>query len=149
MNNPCFGLNRQNLIDILEKHAMTSGGLAIATTTTKVKTASAVYYFISGKLYVLAATDNLFTLSGTVTTTGYYNVYVLTVNAAGTCVATMGTEATTLAGVVFPATPAASAVVGFVIILTGAAPFIGGTTALTGGTVTVVYVNATAPMRFA
>jgi len=148
MNDPSFGLSRQSLIDILEKHAMTSGGLAIGSDTTKVKTASATYYFISGKLYVLAATDDLIAPSGVITD-GYYNVFVLTVNAAGTAAIAMGTEAVALEDVVFPATPAASAVVGFVIVRTVGSDFTGGTTALTGGDVTVVYVNATAPMRFA
>ena len=147
MNDPVFGLNNQNLIDALQKHAITTGTLAIGSDTTKVKTTTDTYYFISGKLYVLAATDDLFTLSGTISD-GYYNVYVLTVNAAGTVAAAMGTEATTVAGVVFPSTPAASAVVGFVLVYTIGATFIGGTTALSAGTVTDVYINATAPMRF-
>ena len=159
MNNPSFGLNRQNLIDILEKHAMNSGALAIkAGGNVLAKTVSDVYYFIGGKLYKLAACD-MATLVGTIhnsgTTLDMINVFVFTVNAAGTVAVAMGTEAATLANVVFPATPVASAVIGFLIIdlATGAGTgdFVGGTTALDDATVvpTAVYINATAPMRFA
>lgn len=150
MNNPVFGLNNQNLIDILEKHAMTTGGLAIKTgSSPTVKTVTDVYYFIGGKIYKLAAGD-MAALAGTVTN-AYFNVFVFTVNAAGTVTTAMGTQATTLAGVVFPATPAASAVIGFVIINpTGSGNFVGGTSALDGATTpNAVYINAVSPMRFA
>lgn len=157
MNDPVFGLSRQNLIDVLEKHVLNSGGLAISGTTTKVQAANDVYYFIGGNLYKLAAGD-MAVLSGTIHNSGtnldQINVFVFTVDAAGTVATAMGTEASTLAGVVFPSTPAASVVIGFVIIdlATGAGTgdFVGGTTALNDGTVvpSAVYVNATCPMRF-
>src|SRR5690349_13668549 len=78
--------------------ALTTGGLATAATNTKVKTATAVYSVINGAPILKAATDNLFTLSGSVTN-AKFNVYVFTLNAAGTAAAYMGTEASTLAGV--------------------------------------------------
>ena len=146
MNDPVFGLNNQNLVDALEKHVINSGALAIAGGTLTALIANDVYYFISGSLYVLAAAD-MPALSGTISD-GYYNVYVFTVDAAGTTASAMGTEATTVAGVVFPSTPADSVVIGFVLVYTTGATFIGGTTALSAGTVTDVYFNATAPMRF-
>lgn len=151
MNNSCFGLNRQNLIDILEKHVFQSGALAIKTGSSAVaKTAAAVYYFVAGKLYTKAAGD-MAALAGTVTN-AKFNVFVFTVNAAGTVATAMGTEGATIDAIVFPATPVASVVIGFVIINpTGTGNFVGGTTALDDGTVvpTAVYINATAPLRFA
>jgi len=151
VNDPVFGLHNQNLIDALQKHVFQSGALAIKTGGSALaKTAAAVYYFIGGKLYTKAAGD-MAALDGTVTN-AKFNVFVFTVNAAGTVATAMGTEGDTLADVVFPATPAASAVIGFVIINpTGTGNFVGGTTALDDGTVTpnAVYINAIPPLRFA
>jgi len=157
MNSSRFGLHKQDLIDVLEKHVFNSGGLVIATDTTQAQTANDVYYFIGGKLYALAASD-MASLVGTVnnsgTTLDMINVFVFTVNAAGTVATTMGTEAAALEDVVFPDTPADEVVIGFVIIdlATGAGTgdFVGGTTDLDDGTVvpSAVYINATAPMRF-
>src|SRR5882762_1593570 len=76
--------------------ALTTGGLATAGTNTKVKTASAVYSVINGAPILKATTDNLWTLSGTVTN-AKFNVYVLCLDATGTAFAYMGTEASTLA----------------------------------------------------
>src|SRR5258705_28080 len=75
--------------------------VCILANTTKVKTASAVYSINNGGPVLKATTDNLFTLAGTVTN-AKFNVYVLTLNASGTANAYMGTEAATLAAVVFP-----------------------------------------------
>ena len=151
MNDPVFGQSNQNLVDILEKHVMGSGGLAIKTGGSAVaKTASDVYYWIAGKIYKKAAGD-MAALAGTVTA-AKFNVFVFTVNAAGTVATAMGTEGATIDAIVFPATPAASAVIGFVIINPlGTGNFVGGTTALDDGTVTptAVYINAVPPMRFA
>ena len=150
MNNSTFGLHKQNLIDILEKHVWNSGALAISTGgAATAKTASDVYYTIGGKLYKLAAAT-LTALSGTVTA-AYFNVFVFAVDSDGNVSCTMGTEATTLAEVAFPATPSDEAVIGYIIINPlGTGNFVGGTTALDDGTVTptAVYINATAPMRF-
>jgi len=158
MNNHSFGLSNQNLMDILEKYALTTGGLAIASVTSKVQTATDVYYFLSGKLYKLAATDNLIVLSGTINNSGatldMINVFVFSVDFAGTVTATMGTEAAALENVVFPATPAGEAVIGFIIVdmatNAGTGDFVGGTTLLTGGTPNpaVTYFDTIAPIRF-
>ena len=148
MNDPVFGLSDQNLIDLLEKHVLNSGGLAIkAGSNVAAKTASAVYYFIGGKLYTKAAGD-MAALSGTITN-GKVNVFVFTVNAAGTVATAMGTEGATIDAVVFPTTPAASAVIGFVYLTPANVNFVGGTSFLDGANITAVYVNAVPPMRFA
>lgn len=126
-----------------------SPALAIATTTTKVKTAATVYGMIDGALVTKAATDNFWTLAGTVTN-AKYNVFVLMIDASGNAVAAMGTEASSLAGVVFPVVPANKIVLGFVVIHpTGTGDFVGGTTALSDGTVVpnAVYVNTPFPFN--
>lgn len=117
--------------------------LAIATTTTKVKTTNAIYGVINGVPFLKANTDNLWTLSGTVTN-AKWNIFCLTLKADGTANAYMGVEASTLAGVTWPTIPQGEIMVGFVVINpSGTGSFVGGTTALNDGTVipAAVYVN--------
>lgn len=124
-------------------HALTTGTLGIATTTSRVRTSAAVYSLIDGALCLKASTDNLFILAGTVNN-ATFNVFVLTLKADGTGTARMGTAGASLAAVAWPAIPAGEIVVGFVIINpTGTGNFVGGTTALNDGTVVpnAVYVN--------
>jgi hypothetical protein len=126
-----------------------SVGLAIGTTTQKVKIAAATKALINGALVTKAITDDAFTLAGTVTN-AKFNVFVMTMNASGTCVALMGTEGATLAAILWPAIPAGSVVLGYVIINpTGTGNFVGGTTALSDGTVVpnAVYVNTPFPFN--
>ncbi len=147
MNDPVFGLSNQNLIDVLEKHVLNSGGLVIkGGSNVAAKTANDVYYFIGGKLYMEAAGD-MATLSGTITN-GKVNVFVFTVNAAGTVATAMGTEGATIDAIVFPSTPAASVVIGFVYLTPANTNFVGGTSYLDGANITAVYINADQPMRF-
>lgn len=125
-----------------------SAGIAIATTTTKVKTASAVYAMINGALVAKAATDNFWTLSGTVTN-AKNNVYVLCMDASGNAAAFMGTEASTIAGIVWPVVPDGYVVFGFVFVNpSGTGNFIGGTTALSDGTVVPNAVYIDTPFAF-
>lgn len=127
---------------------ITATTIAIATTTTQVRTSTTTArYTVNGKTVTKAATDNLWTLAGTVTN-ARHNVFVLYLDAAGTASARMGQESTTLAGVRFPETPAGCCPVGMVFINpTGTGNFVGGTTPL--GDVTVVpnavYVPITGP----
>jgi hypothetical protein len=128
---------------------LNSGAIAIGTMTQKVKTAAIIYYTINGSLCTKAVTDDAFTLAGTVTN-AKFNVFLLSINASGTCVATMGTEAATLAGVTIPAVPSGSVCVGLLIINpTGTGNFVGGTTALTDGTVVpnAVYIDTPFPFN--
>lgn len=129
----------------------TSTAIAIGTTTTKVKTATATRFFINDVYGLLAATDDFWTLSGTVTN-AKFNVFVLYITSAGVAGSIMGTEGATRATVVMPAVPANCAIVGFVEINpTGTGNFVGGTTALTDATVVpnAVYVNTTSTMHLA
>lgn len=119
-------------------------GLAIAGTASKVKTSYAVYGLVDGAIFTKAATDNLWTLAGTVVN-ATFNVFVLTLKVDGTATARMGTAGATLAAVVFPVIPADEIVVGFVVVNpTGTGNFVGGTTALNDATVVpnAAYVNA-------
>lgn len=126
-----------------------SAGLAIGTgSKKKVKIVNAIYAYVDGVPLTVAASSEV-ALSGTVVN-AKYNVYVLSVNSAGTVTATMGTDGATLAAVVWPTKPADEAIVGFVIIHpSGTGNFVGATTDLDDGTVVpnAVYVNCTAPFN--
>jgi hypothetical protein len=127
----------------LTSRLLVSGALAIHGSASAVaKIGSTAYYMIDGVIYSKTTADTS-ALTGTVTN-ARFNVFVFTLNAAGTFHTYMGTEATTLAGVVFPTIPDGEVSVGFVIINpTGSGNFVGGTTALDDGTVVpgAIYVN--------
>ena len=122
---------------------LTTGALAIhGAGSALAKTVNTIYFMIDGQVYSKTAADCA-ALVGTVTN-AKFNVFVFSVNAAGTFATQMGTEAATLGGVVFPAVPDGSVAVGFVIINpTGTGNFTGGTTPLDDATVVpnAVYVN--------
>jgi len=114
-----------------------SAGLVIkAGASPTVKTgASACRAIANGVLRSIAAATDMAALSGIVLTTTF-NVFVFTINSAGTLATTMGTAGATLAAVKFPTIPVGSAVIGYTIINpTGAGSFVGGTTALDDGAV--------------
>jgi hypothetical protein len=133
----------EKLQDGLTHQIFNSGALAIKTSSSALaKTANAVYGIVDGVLVTKAAAD-MAALSGTVTN-AKFNVFCFYVNAAGTLTTLMGTEAATLAGVVFPTKVDGTVMIGFVIINpTGTGNFVGGTTALDDATVApnAVYVN--------
>jgi len=141
----------RDLFDKLQRavtsNVLNSGGLAIKTSSSALaKSVNTVYFLIDGSMFSKAAAD-MAALAGTVTN-AKYNVYVFTVNSAGTLATSMGTEGATLGGVVFPTISDGQAVIGFVIINpTGTGNFVGGTTALDDGTVVpnAVYVNTPFP----
>jgi hypothetical protein len=122
---------------------LVSGALAIHGSGSAVpKTTATIYFMIDGQVYSKTAADTS-ALAGSVTN-AKFNVFVISVNAAGTFKSYMGTEAATLGGVVFPAIADGEVAVGFVIVNpTGTGPFAGGTTPLDDATVTpnAVYIN--------
>lgn len=61
-----------------------AAGLASGTTPAKVKTANAIGYTINGRTYNKAATDDLFTLAGTVMAAGEVQAIFLLLDASGT-----------------------------------------------------------------
>src|ERR1035437_673665 len=122
---------------------LVSGALAIhGSTSALAKFASTIYYMIDGQVYSKTTADCA-ALAGTVHN-AKFNVFVFSVNAAGTLATQMGTEAATLGGVVFPAVADGSVAIGFVIVNpTGSGDFAGGTAHLDddASTPNAVYIN--------
>jgi hypothetical protein len=132
-----------NVIDRMKSCTFGSAGLVIKTGgSAVVKGGSAFVYAANGVLVSKAANTDMAALSGTVADSKF-NVFCFFGDSAGTLTSSMGTEAATLAAVVWPTIPANKAMIGFIIVATSGASFIGGTTALDAGTVTVTYVNTT------
>lgn len=139
----------RNVIAKVQKQLITmvqnSGGLAIkAGSSALAKTVNTITCVIDGVLVQKAAADCA-VLSGATVADGSKNVYVFCVDAAGTFTTLPGTQATTIAGIVWPTIPSNVAVVGYLIVATAAATFVPGTTALDAGTVTATYVNTPFP----
>ena len=122
---------------------LVSGALAIhGSSSALAKFANTIYFMIDGQLYSKTTADCA-ALAGTVTNTKF-NVFVFSVNAAGTLATQMGTQAATLGGVVFPTVADGSVAIGFVIVNpTGSGDFAGGTAHLDddASTPNAVYVN--------
>lgn len=133
------------LFEQLRSQSNSSAGLVIkAGASALVKTGAAVYHYISQgiKGRIAAATD-MPALVGTVTN-ALFNVYVFSVDKAGTTYVQMGTEGVTEAGIKFPPLDPTRAVIGYIVVNpTGTGNFVGGTTALDDATVVpnVVYIN--------
>lgn len=129
----------------LNSCALTSAGLVIkAGGGVLVKTgATKTTLSVEGVLVSLAAATDMPALVGTVLT-ATFNVFVFSVDKAGTAYVQMGTAAATLAGVKFPVVPDTRAIVGFIVVNpTGTGSFVGGTSALDDVTIVpnVVYNN--------
>lgn len=128
----------------LRSQCLGSAGLAIkAGGSALAKAVNVTVASANGVLVKLTANTDMAALSGTVTN-AKFNVFVFTVNSAGTLYTQMGTEGGTLAAVRWPAIDQKRAIIGFVIINpTGTGNFVGGTTPLDDATVVpnAVYVN--------
>src|SRR5580698_3606066 len=128
-----------NLFDKLQRlvvnKILAKGTLAIhGASSPVVKTTTTLYAMVDTVMVKLAAAD-LTALVGTVVN-ATFNVFVFTINAAGTVKVYMGTAGSTLAAMVFPTTPDGESPIGFVFINpTGTGSFVGGTTNLDDGTV--------------
>lgn len=130
------------IFDRFSACAVSSAGLAIkAGGSTLAKTGSAVTTLLTSAagaskstLVQIAASTDMPALSGSITA-GSYNVFCFFVDSAGNLTSAMGTESTTLAGVVFPPFPTGQALVGFLTV-TYASTFVGGTTPLDTATTT-------------
>jgi hypothetical protein len=102
-----------------------AGGSALAKTG-----ATITHYMIKGKSGQIDASTDLPAFAGTVTA-DMFNVFVYTVNSAGTTALTMGTEAATEAAVKWPKINPEHAILAFIKINpTGTGNFVGGTSAL-------------------
>jgi len=136
----------------LKSVSLSDAGLVIkAGGSAVVKTGAAAWYgLVNGKLVTKAAATDMAALSGTVVN-ATFNVFVFTVNSAGTLVTTMGTAGASLATVKFPKIDDSHCVIGFVIINpTGTGNFVGGTTALDDATVVpnAVYIDDTGAVAY-
>jgi len=124
----------------LSTQTLTSGALAQAGTTTKMKTAAIVHYFVNGAGRSKAITDNLWDpLAGFVVNIGKSNVLCLYLAADGTASSAFGTEVTTvdgigLSGLRFPPHPESKVMVGFVILTGGVTAWTAGTSTFTTST---------------
>lgn len=127
----------ESIILALNTQATATAGLVISATTTKAKIgATAFHAIVQGILVTLAAATDMPALAGTVTN-AKFNVFVFTIDSAGTTYVQMGTEGATLATIKWPEITPKRAIIGYVTINpTGTGNFVGGTTAL--GDVTVV-----------
>jgi hypothetical protein len=133
--------------------AVASGQSALLGSTTlaigsvsaaDVKVTNNSYALVGGVLVAITAAE--VDLTGIDITDGTSNAVGIFVNAAGTLSAVAGTAAATVAGIVLPQASATRALLGYVIITTTGADFTGGTTLLSAGTVTDVYIDTVGPI---
>lgn len=120
----------------------TSAGLAIhGGGSTLAKTGAAAW---AGTAYgipvTVPASTDMPALVGTITQSSY-NCWCFFVDSAGVVTSLFGKEGTSYGAWRFPPFPDKKALLGYIVVTNSGAPFIGGTTALDNGTVTVVYVN--------
>ena len=129
---------------------LSKAGVAIGGTTSKVKilapNGAGVDFAIAGKLYHKADGDDIFTLTGAALTALYSTLYLLCLNASGTASVVRGSDVLTASVALgvplyWPTPVASTCPVAAVRIDAGADAFTPGTTALTGGTVTVTYYD--------
>ena len=129
---------------------MSVAGLAIGTTTSKAKTVNRLDYTIGGRAYSKAATDDLFTLSGTALAVNEVCAFFLWLDSSGAASITQSAikkNSTAASGYVegafeWPSSPT-KACVGMLKVSTAVAPTVTpGSTALSASNVTTTYVNA-------
>jgi len=126
-------------------------GLAIATTTSKAKTAApngaGTDFAIKGILYHLADADNNIVFTAATQAALYSILYLVCVTAANVITAVPGTAVLTAditsgkSVLTWPEATANTCPIGAIRVDAGASAFVAGTTALTGGTVTVTYYD--------
>jgi len=130
---------------------LSKGGLGIAGTTSKARltapNGAGVDFAIGGKLYHVGEADNLVVLTGAVQTALYSKIYLVCIDSANTITVVAGTEVLTTAVAAgttplqWPTPTANTCAIGAIRVDAGAGAFTPGTTALTGGTVTVTYYD--------
>jgi hypothetical protein len=152
LNALCSRLDGWELLKVLEGvyerfrcQTVTSAALRIkgGSASPTVQTNAVSYYVVRGTLVKIASGTDWTALSGSVTN-AMFNVFVFTVDTAGTKYVQMGTEGATLGAVQWPVIDSKRAIAGFLIINpTGTGGFTGGTTDLDDATVVpnAVFVN--------
>lgn len=135
---------------------LANAGIAIATTTTKAKTANTMPFQINGSFYSLAATDNFWTLAGTVVAASSWQKYLLLVDTAGAATIQEATQSLISAAAVsysnvsglgrwaplLTVLNAGKVIAGYLTVATDAThTFTPGTTALGATGITTTYTN--------
>ncbi len=136
--------------------ALSAGGITTATTTSQVKSVNTITFLVNGVFKSKAATDPLWTLSGTTVQASSFQKYALLLNASGTASIQEATQNTTSLATVawtnvsnysqwspfLTLANAATTVVGVLSITTSSAgTFIPGTTLLGAAQVTAAFVD--------
>jgi lysophospholipase L1-like esterase len=116
---------------------------AIATVTSQAKTTNQVDYAISGQVFRLAASDNFWTLTGSVVAISSWQKYLLMVDGSGVATVQAGLASTvSAAAVTLPAPPAGKAIIGVLTVATnGATTFTPGTTLLGAAGITATFID--------
>lgn len=148
---PAFDETRQELVKLMadflyitKNHTgSTAPACARGTTATKAKTTNNTTYICGGAPIAKAATDDLWTLSGTTVAVSSWQKYLLLLDASGTASIQEGVQSTTSAAAVKMARPAAGqTVIGVITVATnGSTTFIPGTTALNAAGITATFVD--------
>ena len=125
------------ILNRFQSCALNGAGLVIkAGSSALAKTGASVFHYIAeGVKGRISAGTDMPALVGTVTN-AMFNVFVFSVDKAGTLSVQMGVEGATEAAIKWPKLDQRKAVVGFLVINpTGTGNFVGGTTALDDATV--------------
>lgn len=135
---------------------LTAAGITIATTASKVKTANTLVFTVAGVFYSLNASDDFWTLAGTVVAAGSWQKYALMVDTAGAATIVEGRQSVVSAaavtwdnlGTISPWYPflnsvgSTKAVVGVLTVATDAThTFTPGSTLLSAAGVTDTYID--------
>lgn len=143
-------LNRIVLATLNDVSPSSAHVVAQATNTTGVKTTGTATFTVDGVLVSKAATDPLWTLTGSVLPVASFTRYALLLNASGTASVLQGTVSqVSAASVVYQSMPDGAAVVGYVTIQTDAThTFTPGTTSLTAAGITAAFFTGTDKVFF-
>jgi hypothetical protein len=128
---------------------LSDAGLVISGTATKVKAAKPFAYLADGTLVVKAADTDMSVLAGTIAD-GSSAGWAFYGDSAGTITTSAKTADAADAAAAFAlvkaiAIPAGKALIGWVVVSTVGATFVGATTALSAGTATDLYVSIVGP----
>lgn len=136
------------LVLLAENCAFTAAGVAMATTTTAVKTVNALTYLIEGVFKSKAGTDNFWTAANSFTAMatvpiGGSCIIALLIDAAGAATAIQGPVSLTATPTPLPVSSlvAAKCIVGTVKVVCGTANFVPGTDAWNKANVTFTFAD--------
>lgn len=139
----------QRLMLVVLNHLSPASIPAIArgTTAQKVKTVGAVNYLTDGAPRAQkAATDDLWTLTGSALAVSSFRKYLLLLDSAGAASVLASTDAAAAADCKFSSFPDGKAIIGWVQVATSAAvTFTPGTTALNGAGITATFGDGIEP----